>query len=745
MTRDHPASSQLTSVPKLRGSSNKTRQYLLERLLTRSPEKRTKCTSWKPRSLSWPFFAILVLITLLIAGAIRHLAQRSQKHGGLAISASIEDIPKIAEWSQLYAPTVVAVLYGLIWSWFDLDSQRMQPWFELFKANGAGVAFGFFEHYPRNILALTPIKALRHGHWPVFISSLSTSLVMWAMVPLQSAIFSIQSRNQMTGILLNKQSKLAELPDQLSILNVDTRGRLRGNKITGETVRLSSEIFCSPAKVSRATFDRIINSTNVGKSAHFILNDKGCNATVYPRSSILGQTAGLQGQTSEYDMFYWGSYSSDNFHSLEPTDGGWRWDLASLECPDVKHQFVAAWDRQKKSDDPSITLEHDLSAIWCATSYWKQQVRATVSADKFQLLLDNIVELKPRERLSPKELNSSAYETFFRGDTIAKATPDWTITNFQNHDGWILDLIHQRLSRIIQGPAEYALAVDHLDIEQYSDVDVLTNAYSQAWKRHFALTASQLFRNMSAETEAVIAIEQRRAAIVVSRPLALTVESLLFLVALLTVALAWLCYASPSHLRLNPCSISRISRIVSKSPDVRSLFNSTGTLRTKELIESFQVKRFALRRNDYRGKNRNFAPRGESGREPACLRLGAKVAISLRACATYTFAPKGESSYKPTCLCLGAKVAVSLRAYATYTFAPRGAKVAISLYAYITYTFAPRGKSSRAKVAISLRAYATYTFAPRGKNSRVKVAISLRAYATYIFAPRGKKGLFTRR
>lgn len=103
----------------------------------------------------------IFLLTLLIAATVEVLAQRSQAHGGLAISSSLETIPYYAMWSYLYGPNLVAVLYSFIWNWVDLDARRMQPWFELSKPEGATAEDSLLLDYPFDFVAIVPWKSAK--------------------------------------------------------------------------------------------------------------------------------------------------------------------------------------------------------------------------------------------------------------------------------------------------------------------------------------------------------------------------------------------------------------------------------------------------------------------------------------------------------------------------------------------------------------------------------------------------------
>lgn len=124
-------------------------------------EKGYRTKGWKPLSLSTPILLAVIALTILLAIAIETLAQRSAAQGGLALSPTLNDIPGYAKFSYLYVPTIIAVLYSMIWSWIDLDVKRMQPWFELSKHNGATAENSLLLDYQYDFVALVPFKAAK--------------------------------------------------------------------------------------------------------------------------------------------------------------------------------------------------------------------------------------------------------------------------------------------------------------------------------------------------------------------------------------------------------------------------------------------------------------------------------------------------------------------------------------------------------------------------------------------------------
>lgn len=128
---------------------------------SRSTTRDAKHRGWKPLALSTQILAAIIALTLLLCAAIETLAQRSIASGGLALSPTLNDIPRYAMLSYLYVPTTIAVLYSLIWSWIDLDVKRMQPWFEMSKEEGATAENSLLLDYQYTFVASVPWKAAK--------------------------------------------------------------------------------------------------------------------------------------------------------------------------------------------------------------------------------------------------------------------------------------------------------------------------------------------------------------------------------------------------------------------------------------------------------------------------------------------------------------------------------------------------------------------------------------------------------
>lgn len=109
-----------------------------------------------------PVLTLVILTTLALAGVIEFLAQKSHRKGGLGLSDTPDGIRLTVRFGYLYAPTIVAVCYSLIWTWVDLDVRRMQPWIELSRPDGVTAKNSLLLDYPFSFLAVVPFRAWKN-------------------------------------------------------------------------------------------------------------------------------------------------------------------------------------------------------------------------------------------------------------------------------------------------------------------------------------------------------------------------------------------------------------------------------------------------------------------------------------------------------------------------------------------------------------------------------------------------------
>ncbi|KAF4502064.1 hypothetical protein FAGAP_1680 [Fusarium agapanthi] len=497
VTADSTPSSLDKSLPLLPKRNSKARTTTGVKEVS-PEEKGYRTKGWKPLSLSTPILLAVIALTILLAIAIETLAQRSAAQGGLALSPTLTDIPGYAKFSYLYVPTIIAVLYSLIWSWIDLDVKRMQPWFELSKDTGATGGGSLFLDYQYEFVALVPLKAAKRKHWPSFFAGTAMVIVFWALTPLQSAVLGTDVVSQTKPANIYTRSRLLPLSQQTPLFNPQilntayaigwlnqslprfttsqyallpfyvndtiTPSQVNSNW-TAVTTRLSTELDCWPAEVGQ--------DQGAPNSTFYFLNGQGCKGSMN------------FGATSKVSMQYIGFYGSPYSD----------YALSSPKCPPTKnstHQFLAAWVKTTPVEG-RLQPSYNFTAFYCQPQYYKQRVLATVLSSTFEPRFE---ALSPREILSPSEFNSTAFEFLlangveenivvrdFPFNRVVEQTPRLNITN---------------LTHPVSNMIGFAMAGHSIPLDDYSSFNTFTKALNDAHQYVFSAAISNLLMN---ETE----------------------------------------------------------------------------------------------------------------------------------------------------------------------------------------------------------------------------------------------------
>jgi Protein of unknown function (DUF3433) len=101
------------------------------------------------------------MITLFFAIALEILAQKSQRDHGLIFASNIQDISTSKTFAYLYLPTIISVIFSMLWAWIDLDVKRLEPYFQLSNADGASAENSLLLAYNLEFLAFVPISAAK--------------------------------------------------------------------------------------------------------------------------------------------------------------------------------------------------------------------------------------------------------------------------------------------------------------------------------------------------------------------------------------------------------------------------------------------------------------------------------------------------------------------------------------------------------------------------------------------------------
>jgi hypothetical protein len=116
---------------------------------------------WQPHALRAPVLVFTIAVCWSLIALLEFLLWKSQRDSGLIFAPVINDLPLSDTFLYLYFPTIVAVIFSIYWAWIDLDTKRMEPYYQLSKENGALGKDSLLLEYPFSFIPLAPLKAFR--------------------------------------------------------------------------------------------------------------------------------------------------------------------------------------------------------------------------------------------------------------------------------------------------------------------------------------------------------------------------------------------------------------------------------------------------------------------------------------------------------------------------------------------------------------------------------------------------------
>ncbi|POS77490.1 spray [Diaporthe helianthi] len=141
---------------------------------------------WKPVSMRWPYLSMLILISVTLGGLTESLYQSSTKKPLVSFNTPQEISPG-TYFVVKFLPTILAVLYGVLWQITDLEVRRLKAYYQLSKEGGATSAETLNVDYITDLSFLRPLYAYQLRHYAVMVSSMASLLAVSAVPTLTSA------------------------------------------------------------------------------------------------------------------------------------------------------------------------------------------------------------------------------------------------------------------------------------------------------------------------------------------------------------------------------------------------------------------------------------------------------------------------------------------------------------------------------------------------------------------------------
>ncbi|KAL8892733.1 MAG: hypothetical protein Q9192_005571 [Flavoplaca navasiana] len=547
-----------------------------------SVERPFETSSWKPVTLRPPFLLGIVAITLGFIALLEYLSQRSRMYGGIAFAK--DQFSLAVTFAYLYFPTLIAVLYSMLWSWVDLDTKRLEPYFQLSRPEGADRTNSLALNYPFDFVAYAPLKAIRRRHWAVVFAGASTMLIFWGVTPLVSSVFARTTITVEHLSTATQRAALIPLQDQRLAMNTNFIMTAYGIVWLGRAMPefVTPQGFVEPFQLDKEQASELRNATWTAQTKLYGTSLKCSAADVRNESSSFGYSNGkecniealykpVQEMGSDFGCLYIG-YEMDQHAD---------YSLSGMGCSSLanQHLFLAVWGQTMGTD----TVTH-VSAAFCEPIYWTQAVNATVRVPSMKVT--EISPLEPRIPLQDGIFNRTAFE-YVIGTGAQAITSRADISETTNIIDQTSKVRKFGILGTVTNMVGFALGLNPTDITNMYDTKILAANFEDAHKLLHALAMRQLMALDVMETQSHLGtINDRISAITIVRPLAVVLEILSGLVLTLILALMTYSYTRPSQLCNNPASLSDV---IAMAPDDNSSPDYTYEITSKSSGPRFRL------------------------------------------------------------------------------------------------------------------------------------------------------------
>ncbi|KAI4672117.1 uncharacterized protein J4E78_000617 [Alternaria triticimaculans] len=588
-------------------------------IFARDAEHQTTKT-WKPLALRAPVLILTTAICWSLIAILQFFLHQSQQNGGVIFAPRINDLPLGHAFMYLYFPTVVAVIFSTYWAWIDLETKRMEPYYQLSKDTGALGKDSLLLQYPFDFLPLVPFKAAKDGHWPVFWASFAILLVTWGLVPVQAGIFSVET------ILRSSEAPFAVSTSSMPADQQTTNLTLRYSQSTygiatlNETLPpyMARNFTLAPFRPSisivqdelaiQGTWTAITTMYSVDlycevsqpiRDAPYTIPD----SVLYRSNGGCNVTTGLSGNVTkgyiknkkihapllelkDYMAMYIGYY-----------DGGFADYSLDGYCPPERNStFYAAFSqtKQKETDPPN-----NVTAIFCEPTFYQQRVNATV--DMTSKAPITVTPLGDKEPLPANFFNATYLEIQMNGGSGYEVRGDNLPLN--SLPSYLERVAATNLS-VVTGPTGggfvqpmvgLSLAVSDRPLEDYLDWRVLSKSYADAYRLLFSRAMVDVLGNDFKTSEAIMGHKQYSTQAVIVEPVFTYIaEGLLGAVSIATLVLLYLSMTRARNLHSNPSTIASIMSLVADNEALLADFEDLDCCTTEEVQEQLGNKRYRL-------------------------------------------------------------------------------------------------------------------------------------------------------
>ncbi|KAF2276456.1 uncharacterized protein EI97DRAFT_377434 [Westerdykella ornata] len=611
----NPENRPSASLPKETKYKSFLRLFELRQNRTNISRSRT----WKPNALRPSVLIFTTLICWSLIAILQVLLVKSRRDGGIQFAPSINDLPLSRTFMHQYLPTILAVLLSILWSWIDLETKRLEPYYQMSRKDGALGKDSLLLHYPFDFIPLVPVSAFKNRHWSVFCASFAVVLVTWGLVPVQAGIFAAtqviktyptpiavsdsylpaeRQRFELTQAYAQSVYAIVTLNETLPpfmttayaltpFKPTDAEERAKGN-LTAVTTLYSLDMECHESVPYIEGLDVTYTSKDGCNTIGGVKPNEVYGMDVYGEVDLSLQ--GRRKYTIRY-VGYWNDVGIADY-SLDQT------------C-DTKynHTFYAGIIRNKdRASDP----ENHGASVFCEASYYQQEVNATVDASTKSP--QHIVPIGPKMQLAPDVFNTTLFESQLNaGAGIVETRGALPIASLPSYAGRLADRNISLLSAPVPGSLEVhavaALAVlsGGRPVEDYLDAKVLGESYQTAYRLLFSRAMVEVLnQNFTSVKQVMGEHKMQTQAVILVPAFTYIVVGLLGALSIASLGLLYFSVGRSVCLRSDPSTIASVMALTADEEPILTQFERLDTRPMKAIQDAVSNRRYMLVDNDVR-------------------------------------------------------------------------------------------------------------------------------------------------
>ncbi|KAH0030196.1 hypothetical protein KCU78_g3135, partial [Aureobasidium melanogenum] len=570
---------------------------------------------WKPLTQKAYFLVPTILASGALIAVLQIYLARSNAHSGILFASKINDLPLSQKFPYLYLPTIVSLILSFAWAWLDLDVRRLQPFIELSKEQGACGDDSLLLHYPFDFVAFVPFTAARRRHWPVFTASLAVVIIFWGLTPLQSTIFATRTIEKNMSVATARSTSYLSLQEQKYNLTAEYTQSVYNIAWLNETLppfmsqqgmlapfglldnfnkSESAETWTAPTKFY--SVDLNCESPTYGikdTSKSLLLSSNGCK---YSRQNMVLPTEIKDNEYYSLYVGYWYEESMDSY--------------LLGNCPEQANQtFLIRWSRGQERQaglDPivTVTVPKEGTTLWCTSSYYQQDVSATVSAPNMKVL--EVVPTGPKLALPADFFNITEFEWGMSQGSDANGNRGTFPSVGIPSGGWpspydrlcakFPDLVWDMYA-YLPNMATFALGTYQRPMAEYLNAETLKDSYQAAYRLLFARRLADVLHPDLDGNTAVLGNRRYTTQTIIMVPaFVYVVESMVAVTAAATSVILLLSLWTKAKLMSEPANIASMMALFGSDSCTVQRMSEDDCATSTDLEAKYKNMRFALSR-----------------------------------------------------------------------------------------------------------------------------------------------------